>query len=116
MPVNEAIELDAQVRGVLGLPRGALVVNAMPEARFAAPDRALLPALADAPAPLGPAARAARVQALRAELAGRYLERARAALDLPTVILPLVATDAWDRAAVDAVAAALEPGLAAAEV
>jgi hypothetical protein len=24
MPVNEAIELDLQVRGVLGMPRGAL--------------------------------------------------------------------------------------------
>src|SRR5512139_1692771 len=34
MPVNEAIELDAQVRGVLGIPRGGLFVNAVPEARF----------------------------------------------------------------------------------
>jgi anion-transporting ArsA/GET3 family ATPase len=114
MPVNEAIDLDAQVRGVLGLPRGALFVNAMPPARFAPEERARLPALAGAPSPLGPAAAAARLQALRAEQAGRYLERARAALDLPTVILPLVATERWDRDAVEQVAGALARGLAGA--
>jgi Mrp family chromosome partitioning ATPase len=115
MPVNEAIELDAQVRGVLGMARGPLLVNAMPDVRFSAAERALLAPLAEAPSPLGPAARAARLQAIRAEHAARYLERARAALDLPAVILPLVATERWDRAAVDAVAEALSRGLAEAE-
>jgi anion-transporting ArsA/GET3 family ATPase len=114
MPVNEAIELDAQLRGVLGLPRGALVVNAVPERRFDAAERALLPALAEADLPLGPAAQAARLQAIRAEQAARYVERARSALDLPSVVLPLVAADAWDRGAVETIAAALEPGLVAA--
>jgi anion-transporting ArsA/GET3 family ATPase len=114
MPVNEAVDLDAQLRGVLGLPRGALFVNAMPPARFAAEERARLPELGAAPAPLGPAATAARLQSTRAEQAGRYLERARAALDLPTVILPLVASDEWGRAAVEQVAGALERGLAGA--
>jgi Mrp family chromosome partitioning ATPase len=116
MPVNEAIDLDAQVRGVLGIARGALVVNAMPDARFSPAERAGLAPLSDAAAPLGPAARAARVQALRAEQANRYLERARAALDLPTVILPLVATDAWTRPAVARIADALERGLSAAGI
>ena len=32
--MNEAIELDGQIRGVLGMPRAALFVNAMPDARF----------------------------------------------------------------------------------
>jgi Mrp family chromosome partitioning ATPase len=112
MPVNEAIDLDAQVRGVLGMPRGPLVVNAMPDVRFAPAEREALAPLAGAPAPLGPAARAATLHSLRAEQAGRYLDRARAALDLPAVILPLVAAAAWDRAAVERVASALERGLA----
>jgi anion-transporting ArsA/GET3 family ATPase len=116
MPVNEAVDLDRQVRGVLGMPSGALLVNAMPEARFAREERERLDALVTAPSPLGPAARAARLQAIRAEQATRYLERARAALDLPAVILPLVATDQWDRAAVERISAALEGGLAAAGV
>ena len=115
MPVNEAIELDAQVRGVLDMPRGALVVNAMPDARFSAAERALLPGLSAAPSPLGPAARAAAVQAHRAELAWRHLERARAALDLPTVLLPLLAIEAWDRPAVEALADVLQRGLAEAD-
>ena len=116
MPVNEAVDLDRQVRGVLGMPSGALLVNAMPEVRFAREERERLGLLAAAPSPLGPAARAARLQAIRAEQATRYLERARAALDLPAVILPLVATDRWDRAAVERISAALEGGFAAAGV
>ncbi len=108
MPVNEAIDLDAQVRGILGIPRGVLFVNAMPEGRFTAEERARLGPLEQAPPPLGPAARAARLQSLRAEQAARYAERARAALDLPTVVLPLLAEDQWGRAAVERIAAAIE--------
>lgn len=107
MPVNEAIELDAAVRGVLGIPRGALVVNAMPEVRFSAEERARLGGLGRDPPPLGPAAQAARLQSLRAEQASRYLARARAALDLPAVIIPLLARARWDREALEAVAASL---------
>jgi hypothetical protein len=107
MPVNEAIELDAAVRGVLGIPRGALVVNAMPQARFSEDERARFGELELEPPPLGPAARAARLQALRAEQAGRYLMRARAALDLPTVLVPLLARERWDLEAVEQVATAL---------
>jgi anion-transporting ArsA/GET3 family ATPase len=111
MPVNEAIELDAAVRGILGIARGALIVNAMPPARFSAADRDLLESLRDDPAPLGPAAAASYVQALRAEQAERYLARARAALELPTIVVPLLARDRWDGAAVEQVARALEPSV-----
>jgi hypothetical protein len=110
MPVNEAIELDAQVRGLLGIPRGALFVNAMPEARFGEAEEARLGALAEAPPPLGPAARAAHLQALRARQAARYLARARAALDLPTTVIPLFPEPDWGRAAVERVAAAIAAG------
>ncbi len=110
MPVNEAIELDAQVRAVLGIARGGLFVNAMPEARFGAEEAARLAVLQGAPSPLGPAARAAELQALRAQHAARYLARARAALDLPTTVIPLLPLPAWGREAVEAVAAAIAAG------
>jgi anion-transporting ArsA/GET3 family ATPase len=111
MPVNEAIELDAAVRGVLGMARAALVVNGMPDARFSPGERERLGALVAEPPPLGPAAQAARLQGLRAESASRYLARARAALDIPAVLVPLLAREAWDRAAVEEVALALDRGL-----
>jgi hypothetical protein len=107
MPVNEAIELDAQVRGVLGIPRAALFVNAMPEARFTHEEVARLEGLAAAPPPLGPAATAARLQALRAEQAQRYLARARAALDLPTTVLPLLPVADWGAEAIERIADAI---------
>ena len=110
MPVNEAIELDAQVRSVLGIHRGALFVNAMPSTRFTAEETARLAPLTAAGPPLGPAAQAARLQAIRAEQAARYLERARAALDLPATVIPLLPNPTWGRDAVEAVAAAIDAG------
>lgn len=112
MPVNEAVELDQQVRGVLGMHRGAVFVNAMPEARFGPGEEARLAALAGAPPPLGPAARAARLQALRAEQAARYLARAAAALDVTPTVIPLLPVVEWDRPALERVAAAIEAGAA----
>ncbi len=111
MPVNEAIELDAQVRGVLGIHRAALFVNAMPEARFSAAEEARLASLAGAKPPLGPAAAAGRLQAIRAEHAARYLARAKAALDLPATVIPLLPITDWGRRAVEEVAAAIEADL-----
>ncbi len=108
MPVNEAVELDAQIRGVLGMHRAALFVNAMPEARFTAEEGSRLEALADAPPPLGPAARAARLQARRAEQAARYLARAEAALDAEATVIPLLPLTDWGRQAVERVADAIE--------
>jgi anion-transporting ArsA/GET3 family ATPase len=107
MPVNEAIELDASVRQVLAIARGALIVNAMPETRFSAEERALLGDLRGDPAPLGPAATAAHLQALRSEQAARQLSRARAAIDLPTLLVPLLAREQWDRAAIQSIATSL---------
>ncbi len=109
MPVNEALELDAQVRGVLGMQRGAVFVNGMPDARFDAREEARLAGVQDAPPPLGPAARAARLQALRAEQAGRHLARARAALDVTPVVVPLLPIVAWGRPALERVAAVIAP-------
>ncbi|MGC3997573.1 MAG: ArsA-related P-loop ATPase [Anaeromyxobacter sp.] len=113
LPVNEVIELDAQVRGVLGMARAALIVNAVPPVRFAPDEAARLPALAGAPPPLGPAARAAALQAARAAAAHHHLARARAAIDLPALELPLLPAAAWGPAEVEAVAAALQAAGAA---
>jgi anion-transporting ArsA/GET3 family ATPase len=110
MPVNEAVELDGQVRTVLGMHRGALFVNAMPPARFGADEAARLPALAGKRPPLGPAAEAGRLQALRAEHAARYLARARGALDLPVTVLPLLPFPSWGREGIEAVADAIAAG------
>ena len=112
MPVNEAIELDAAVRDVLRISRGALIVNAMPETRFSAEERALLGDLRGDPAPLGPAATAGHLQAVRAEQAAQHLSRAHAALELPVVLVPLLARERWDRGAIEQVAEALERGAA----
>jgi anion-transporting ArsA/GET3 family ATPase len=108
MPVNEAIELDAAVRTTLRLPRGALFVNAMPTRRFTAGERSLLEELRGDPAPLGPAASAAYLAAVRSDEAEQQLARARAAIDLPAFVVPLVVREQWDRGAVEAVADALE--------
>jgi anion-transporting ArsA/GET3 family ATPase len=107
MPVNETIELDAQIRGVLGIARAALFVNAVPEARFTHGEEARLGELSGHPPPLGPAARAARLQALRSEQAHRHLARVRAALDLPTCVLPLLPVAAWGPEAVERIAGAI---------
>ncbi len=108
MPVNEAVELDAQVRSVLGIHRAALFVNAMPDARFTPEEADALAPLASDPTPLGPAATAARLQALRAAAAERHLARARAALDLPTTVLPLLPDPVFGPASVERIAAAIE--------
>ncbi|MFT3917424.1 MAG: ArsA-related P-loop ATPase [Anaeromyxobacteraceae bacterium] len=111
MPVNEAIDLDHEL-AALELPRAALVVNAMPATRFTPAERERLSPLEAAPPPVGPAARAAVLQALRAEIAGRELARARETLALPTYVLPLLGLSTWGPEAVDRVAGELGKGAA----
>ncbi len=112
MPVNEAIELDAQVRDLLGIPRGALFVNGMPDVRFSEGDRERLARAVGSAPPLGPAAAAARLHSLRADQAARYFARAQAGVDLPTVVVPLLAREQWGLEAVEAVAESLSGALA----
>jgi anion-transporting ArsA/GET3 family ATPase len=107
MPVNEAIEFDAQARGILGIPRGVLFVNAMLENRFADAERAELDRLEGAAPPLGPAVRAARLYGARAQQSVRCAERARSAFDLPVVDLPLLVEQPWGSAAIERIAAAI---------
>lgn len=107
MPVTEAIELDAQLRERVGLVPAAVLMNAMPEPRFTAEQAARLGPLVSAPSPVGPAASAARLHAVRTEAAGHELKRLRAALPIPTALLPLVASVGWGLAEVERIAGAL---------
>jgi anion-transporting ArsA/GET3 family ATPase len=107
MPVSETVELDAQIRDHLRLPRGPVFVNAMPEARFTAEERERLGGLVASGPPTGPMARAALLQAGRRERAEAQLGRLREALARPVVTLPLLATERWGRRAVDRIADAM---------
>jgi anion-transporting ArsA/GET3 family ATPase len=105
--VNETIELDDGIRSILGMPRAALLVNAMPPSRFDAAEAAALAAVTGAPPPLGPAALAGTIAAARRARAERALARLREAVPLPGAVLPLVATSAWTRDAVERLAGVL---------
>jgi anion-transporting ArsA/GET3 family ATPase len=108
MPVSETVELDAQVRDILGLPRGPVFVNAMPDARFTPEEKERLRGLTGSEPPVGPAARAAVLQAGRQERAAEQVARLREALGRPLVTLPLLATERWGRRAVERIADAME--------
>jgi anion-transporting ArsA/GET3 family ATPase len=111
MPVNEAIDLDQEVRVTLRMRREAFIVNAMPEKRFSAEERAALAEVRGDPAPLGPSATASYLQALRWEESERHVARLRAAVEATPLLVPLLAREKWDRGAVEAVAASLERDL-----
>jgi anion-transporting ArsA/GET3 family ATPase len=108
MPVSETVELDAQVRDRLHLPRGPVFVNAMPDARFTRGEQDRLREITGAEPPVGPAARAAILQAGRRERAEGQLARLREAVDRPLVELPLLATERWGRRAVERIADAMD--------
>jgi anion-transporting ArsA/GET3 family ATPase len=107
MPVNEAIELDARVRGVLGMARGGLFVNAMPASRFSLEEARALARAGGGPAPLGPAVRAVELAAVRAEEAQRHLARARDEIEGATTVIPLIPSPEWGPEQVEAVAGAI---------
>jgi hypothetical protein len=75
--------------------------------RFTPEEAGRLVALSASPPPLGPAARAAVLQAERQELAESQAERLRGALDRPVVPLPLLAAERWGRRAVERIADAM---------
>ena len=110
MPVNETLELDAALRSVVGLVPAALFVNAVPEGRFTPAEERRLGELSGGPPPVGPAAAAARLQAIRARLAAGHVARARDGTGLPTTVLPLLGPGGWGREAVERIAAALDAG------
>jgi anion-transporting ArsA/GET3 family ATPase len=108
MPITEAIELDQQLRERVGMTPAAVLVNAMPARRFTPEQAARLEPLGSAQGPVGPAARAARLQALRGETAQLELARLRAAVPLPIACLPLLATAGWGLPEVERIADVLD--------
>jgi len=108
MPVSETVELDAQVRDLLRIPRGPVFVNAMPDARFTPEELERLRGLAGTAPPVGPAARAAVLQGGRQERAAEQVARLHEALGRPLVTLPLLAAERWGRRAVERIADAME--------
>jgi len=108
MPVSETVELDAQVRDLLRIPRGPVFVNAMPDERFTPGELERLRGLVETPPPVGPAARAAVLQGGRQERAEEQVARLREALGRPLVTLPLLASERWGRRAVERIADAME--------
>jgi hypothetical protein len=107
MPVSETIDLDARIRE-LDIPRGPVFLNAMPERPLDDAELARLRPLAESPPPLGPAVEAAMLLQERATRAEEHAARLRGAVSLPTVVLPLLATDGWGREAVERLADAME--------
>jgi anion-transporting ArsA/GET3 family ATPase len=91
MPVTEALEAHAQITGPLGLPAGAIVVNRVHGRRFAP---SVLAKLGDAPAAgeeralLRAVAERAVEETSWAEINARHLERLRAAIKEPLIVLP----------------------------
>jgi anion-transporting ArsA/GET3 family ATPase len=108
MPVSETVELDAQVRDLLRIPRGPVFVNAMPDERFTPGELERLRGLVETAPPVGPAARAAVLQGGRQERAQEQVDRLREALGRPLVTLPLLASERWGRRAVERIADAME--------
>jgi anion-transporting ArsA/GET3 family ATPase len=108
MPVSETVELDAQVRDLLRIPRGPVFVNAMPDERFTPGELERLRGLVETAPPVGPAARAAVLQGGRQERAQEQVARLREALGRPLVTLPLLASERWGRRSVERIADAME--------
>ncbi len=108
MPVTETAELDEQLGEGLGLPRGPVFLNAMPDERFSQGERERLAPVSGPTPPAGPAAHAALLQAERHDRAGEQAARLRALLGRPLLPLPLVASDRWGRRAIDRIADALD--------
>ena len=108
MPVSETVELDAQVRDLLRLPRGPVFVNAMPDERFTPAEQERLWGL------VGTSPRWGRRRGPRSSRpGGRSAPRSRwpgcaRPSAAPLVTLPLLAAERWGRRAVERIADAME--------
>jgi len=93
MPVNETLELESRLHGVVGLGLDAVVVNAVYPERFSEADAHRLAevAAADGHDPAAAAAlRAALAEHERARLQRGHIDRLEAGTEAPVVTLPFV--------------------------
>src|SRR4051794_5570283 len=93
MPVNETLELDQRLRGVVGLGLDAVVVNGVYPERFTRDDAERLRAVAEADGH-DPSAAAALSAALaeheRARVQRNHIRRLRRGTDAPVITLPFL--------------------------
>ncbi|RMG21027.1 MAG: chromosome partitioning protein [Deltaproteobacteria bacterium] len=122
MPVNETLELEAQVRDSLGIPLGALFLNAFVARRFAEDEvprlRALRQRLAEGElSPETAAGASGAHQADRAEMSAYYRRKLEVEIPrMPQVILPRIYTPEWGRKEVEQLSAAIDAQLETAQL
>ena len=112
MPVNEAIELDAQLGGTLALPRGPVFLNAFNETRFTPGE---LAALEGGGARLAAAAAVAREYEDRADICLHAEDKLRVELRRQPLRLPMLYAQDFGPRQVQLIARVLAEGLAASE-
>ncbi|MBI5549408.1 MAG: AAA family ATPase [Deltaproteobacteria bacterium] len=105
MPVNEAIELNRQLRDVVGTPPAALFLNGYVRPRFSPEERERL---RGAPGPLADAAQAVLSRELRAELSERYANKLAVDTELPPILLPFLFTRRFGRAEIEQISQIVE--------
>ncbi len=109
MPVNETLEMYAQLQGELAMPLGVLFVNRVHVAPVAA-DAVCAPP-AKAPALVGDVLRCAREEAGWASINARYLARLHETIEIPTVELPFLFAEEFGLAEVRTLLGTALPGL-----
>jgi Anion-transporting ATPase len=110
MPANETIELDAAIRGELGLPVAGLVVNYVLPELFRPEELALLGELQDqAPATsaLAPYLASSRARAEREQLQRTCIATLKQRIKAPLATLPVILGNDFRRAEIEKLAAAL---------
>jgi anion-transporting ArsA/GET3 family ATPase len=111
MPVNETLEMYAQLRDTLAMPLGALFVNRVHAAPLAPDEVPAAPA--EAPALVADVLRCAREEAGWTAINRRYLARLREAVAMPIVELPFLFAEEFGLAEVRALLTAATPRLEA---
>jgi anion-transporting ArsA/GET3 family ATPase len=115
MPTSETLDLDAAVRGELGLPVCGLIVNQTLPPLFNEAQLPLLQALrqhAPIQSPVHSLVVAGRARAVREQAQAACIARLRAGIAAPTAQLPLLLVDDFKKPEVMALANALITGLA----
>jgi anion-transporting ArsA/GET3 family ATPase len=108
MPVNETVEMYQQLRERLKMPLGVLFVNRVHRAPLA---RDQVPAEPpNASALVRDVLRCAREEAGWAAINGRYLDRLREAVPMPTVVLPFLFAEEFGLAELRGLMARAEAG------
>ncbi len=115
MPTSETLELDAAIRGELGLPVCGVIINQTLSPLFDAAQVPLLEALrAQAPEPsaAGMHLRVGHARAVREQAQAACIERLRAGIAAPQAQLPLLLVDDFKKREVEALAKTLTATLA----